>query len=83
MSATKSVLRGMQEIVDEHKESLGDGAYVILCDGLKRLYELHHLELLAECIRNVDDRNRSLALEVAALRADTARDQARLERDQQ
>ena len=37
------LVREMQEHIDEHKEALGDGAYVSLSDGLKELFAATNL----------------------------------------
>ena len=37
-STMSDFVREMQERIDEHKEALGDGAYVSLSDGLKELF---------------------------------------------
>ena len=42
------VIQDMQATLDEHKETLGDGAYVSLSDGLKELHSITKLEAVAE-----------------------------------
>ena len=34
-----TLVHEMQDAIDEHKESLGDGAYVLLCNSLKELHK--------------------------------------------
>ena len=49
------LIREMQEKIDEHKEALGDGAYVSLSNGLKELhaatnlYEVRYITFEAHC----------------------------------
>ena len=53
------ILHEMQDTVDEHKESLGDGAYVRMCDGLKQLHKATALRVVVyhefSCEKSGDD----------------------------
>ena len=44
-----NTLAELQDTLDEHKEALPNGAYVQLCDGLKRLHSLTDLYIVRYC----------------------------------
>ena len=53
--AQMNTIAELQDTLDEHKEALGDGAYVQLCDGLKRLHSLTDLYNVRYCQVDLED----------------------------
>ena len=48
-AAQMNTIAELQDTLDEHKDALPNGAYVQLCDGLKRLHSLTKLYIVKYC----------------------------------